>query len=172
MATKYLIDIGYSSIGYISSEKGNVIGALRYKGYLNALKSADLEPSSRQLYYTSKGGDKYYRMSGYELGQTIVSQSNRPQAFFIYNDVIALGFMDAVIENGLKIPEDIAIIGVDDIAESATAKVPLTTIHQPRFEIGSTAIDTVIHLAEKKIVPTRQLFKPSLVVRQSCRRVF
>ena len=168
MATKHLLDIGYEKIGYINSEKGNVIGELRYKGYLNALKTIGMEPETDHLYFTPMGGDTYYRNSGYELGKKIASQKNRPRAYFIYNDLIALGFMDALLEKGLRIPEDVALIGVDDIAESETAKVPLTTIHQPRVEIGATAIETVIKLAEKKAVPARQLFKPSIVIRQSC----
>lgn len=169
MGTMHLINLGNASIGYICSEKGNVIGNLRYKGYRDALAAHGLNSTNNMhVFYPSKGGDEYYFASGYELGKNIAQMSKRPRAFFIYNDLIAVGFMSALLDSGINIPADIAIVGVDNIKEGETAAVALTTVHQPKEKIGAAAVDTIIRMNENQVVPTRQLFKPELIIRDSC----
>ena len=87
---------------------------------------------------------------------------------FVYNDLSALGFERAVLDKGLRVPEDVAIVGFDDIKRGVVAPVPLTTIHQPTDEIGALAFEYLVRRIEGEEVPVRTILKPSLVVRDSC----
>lgn len=92
----------------------------------------------------------------------------RPDAIFAANDLLALGVLQAVLRSGLRVPEDIAIVGYDDIGFAEAAVVPLTSIHQPSNEFGRTAMDLLLQEAkhpEQKA--TRIVFKPTLIERDS-----
>jgi DNA-binding LacI/PurR family transcriptional regulator len=88
---------------------------------------------------------------------------------FIYNDLSALGFENAVLAGGLRIPEDVAIIGFDDIERGEYAAIPLTTIRQPSDLIGKQAMELLLRLMERRETVHRRILQPQLVVRQSCR---
>lgn len=169
MATEYLINKGYKRVGYINGEIGNVVGDVRLSGYMRAMNSYIREVISKDIYRLRlKGGWNDYQ-SGFEVGENFASRpaSDRPDAFFCYNDLSALGFMDAVMNAGLKIPDDVALVGFDDIERASYAPVKLTTIHQPTAEIGKRAIQMLIDKIEGKDVENRVILKPELIERQS-----
>jgi DNA-binding LacI/PurR family transcriptional regulator len=167
MATEHLITNGYRKIGYINGEEGNLCGDERKKGYLRALKQHGLEYIENFEYRLPFGGEWNDFRSGYEIGQKFVKEANRPEAVFAYNDLVALGFQKAVLEGGLQIPKDIAIVGFDNIDQCATAAVPLTTISQPTDRIGNIAVDVLYRKCRGEEVETRQVLRPKLVVRNS-----
>ena len=169
MATEYLIKLGYQRIGYIDGERGNLVGALRQRGYASALKAHGRRLDKRFLFQLRHKGERYDYQSGYEIGEKFAKLKMKPDAMFIYNDLSALGFQDAVLANGLRIPEDVAIIGFDDIERGAYAAVPLTTIRQPSDLIGNQAMELLVRLMEGKETSHRRILQPQLVVRQSCR---
>jgi DNA-binding LacI/PurR family transcriptional regulator len=86
--------------------------------------------------------------AGYEIAQHALALTPRPTAFFVYSDLAALGFQKALLDSGLSIPDDIALIGFDNIERSAYAPVPLTTIHQSTFEIGNMAFANLARIIE------------------------
>jgi DNA-binding LacI/PurR family transcriptional regulator len=92
----------------------------------------------------------------------------KPDALVIYSDLTALGFEQAAIEEGIIIPDDIAIVGFDDITLSQYSPVPLTTIHQPSDKIGRMAVDIIQKRIDGSGVGNRTIFKPTLIVRDSC----
>jgi len=169
IATEHLIKCGYKRIGYINGEEGNLVGELRRTGYEKALKDYyGSNQFQKDIYRLPHRGETYDYESGYEIGEKFVGQQDRAEALFIYNDLVALGFQRAVLDNGFNVPEDVAIVGFDDIRRGVTAPVALTTIHQPTDEIGRLAVVTLIEKINGQSVKTRQILKPSLVIRDSC----
>lgn len=169
MATEYLIKLGYQRIGYINGEKGNLVGALRERGFAAALKAHGKKLDKRFLFHLRHKGERYDYQSGYEIGGKFAKLNVRPDAMFIYNDLSALGFEDAVLAGGLRVPEDVAIIGFDDIERGQYASVPLTTIRQPSDPIGKQAMELLLQLMEGRETPRRRILQPQLIVRDSCR---
>lgn len=167
LATRHLIEEGYQRIGYINGEEGNLVGELRYKGYARALEEANREVNEIFLFRLPRGGEWHDFTSGYEIGQRFIHLKKRPDAMFVYNDLAALGFQRAVLEAGLQIPQDVAIVGFDDIDRAAYARVPLTTVKQPIKDIGSLAVDVVLRRKHKLGVPVKTILNPQLVVRKS-----
>lgn len=169
MAAKHLLTRGYKRIGYVNAERGNLVGELRKKGFIRALREAGSDLDPRFHFRIPVHGVRDYFQGGYEIGQRLArSPSQRPDALFTYNDSTALGFEKAVIEAGLCIPDDIAIIGFDNIEQGKYAAVPLTTIQQPTARIGAQAFNVLFERIEGREVQVRTVYLPGLVVRESC----
>ncbi len=169
LAARHLLGEGYEHIGYVNAERGNLVGDLRKKGFLRALHEDARELDPRFHFRIQVHGVRDYFQGGYEVGRRFVhTTGQRPDALFLYNDSSALGFEKAVLEAGLRIPEDIAIIGFDNIEQGEYAAVPLTTIQQPTGRIGAQAFDVLIRKIEGRKVETRTVFMPGLVIRKSC----
>jgi LacI family transcriptional regulator len=96
----------------------------------------------------------------------------RPDGVFCYNDPVAAGAMKAILEAGLRIPQDVAVIGAGNVHYSDLLRVPLSTIDQSSTLIGQTAAELLMDAMERKesVVPRRILFSPRLVVRESSQR--
>ncbi len=168
MATRHLLNMGHKQIGYVDGEAGNVVGELRKKGYLRALREKEASVPEQFIFHLRKGGEENDFASGYEVGNAFASRSNRPDAMFIYNDLAALGFEQAIIDSHLRIPEDVAIVGFDGIERGQYAKVPLTTIQQPFDRIGALAVENLIKRIEGLPVEIKTVLEPRLVIRESC----
>ena len=168
IATEHLIKCGYRKIGYIDGEEGNKVGELRRIGFQKALTDNRLAYREEYIFRLRRRGEGYDYESGYEIGEHFIGLDDRPEALFIYNDLAALGFQRAVLDQGLHVPENVAIVGFDDIASGITAPVPLTTVHQPTDEIGRLAVMTLIEKINGQPVKVRQILKPLLIVRKSC----
>jgi len=168
LAGEHLIKLGYRRLGYINGEEGNLVGELRKQGFTQALAEHGLTLAPTDEYQLQLRGEWHDYESGYKVGQAFVNQVPRAEAIFCYNDLAALGFQKAVLDAGLKVPEDVALVGFDDIKRGVTAPVPLTTIHQPTDEIGELAVKTLLNLIENKPIQLRHILKPTLVVRDSC----
>jgi LacI family transcriptional regulator len=110
--------------------------------------------------------------SGLRAGEQLLARAVRPDAVFCANDLLALGLLQATVRAGVRVPEDLAIVGYDDIDFAAAAAVPLTSVRQPRHEIGRRAAALVI--AETQAPEEHEhrhvVFTPELVVRESSRR--
>lgn len=164
LATEHLINLGRRRIGYISAEKGNLIAQLRHNGYERALAEHDMPLQSDHVLFMNWNNFD----AGYEIAQHALALKPRPDAFFVYSDVAALGFQKAVLEAGISIPDDMALVGFDNIERAAYAPVPLTTIHQPTFEIGHLAISNLARLIEGQTGIIRSILEPKLIIRNSC----
>jgi DNA-binding LacI/PurR family transcriptional regulator len=164
LATEHLIKQGFQRIGFISAEKGNLVAFKRQRGYERALREYGYDSTADDVFYM-----KWNNMeSGYEIAEQIFARPVWPEAFFVYSDISALGFQKAALERGIQIPDELALVGYDNIERSSYAPVPLTTIHQPAFEIGQLAVDKVIKLIEGRPVEVRTTLEPKLIIRDSC----
>jgi LacI family transcriptional regulator len=168
LATRHLLSVGHTRIGYVNGEPGNVVGELRKNGYARALHEMGLSIPERFIFRLSAGGEEHDFKSGYEVGKAFAEQSDRPGAMFIYNDLAALGFEQAVLDSGLQVPEDVAIVGFDGIERGQYARVPLTTIQQPIDRIGALAVENLIKRIEGKPVQIKTVLEPRLIIRESC----
>jgi DNA-binding LacI/PurR family transcriptional regulator len=170
IATEHLIKTGYSDIGYVNGEEGNLIGEARKRGYVKALTEHNLSVNENYLYRIKLNGKRDDFKSGYDVGVEFCNRSERPRAMFIYNDLSALGFIDALAEFGLKVPEDVAIIGFDDIANGRSSANHLTSVHQPTDKIGKLAVENLLKMihGETPDTPLNRSLNPELVVRESC----
>jgi len=167
MATEYLIKSGYERIGYISGEKGNMVGDLRQRGYERAMKTYGRRIDKRLIFHLGMKGEWHDYQSGYEIGKRFGRLSVRPDALFVYNDLSALGFEQSILDQGLNVPEDVAIVGFDDIDRGEYAAIPLTTVRQPTDLIGKEAMDLMVKLTQGKEPSPRRILKPALVIRES-----
>jgi len=171
LATEYLVKQGYQRIGFINGEPGNMVGELRRLGYEKALNAHGRRVDKRLQFHLRMRGEKHDYRSGYEIGKKFRSFSVKPDAVFVYNDLSALGFEEAILEQGLRIPDDVAIVGFDDIDRGEYAQVPLTTMRQPTALIGTNAVELLVKRMNGKSSVPRKILKPELVIRESSSRI-
>ncbi|PDO88924.1 ribose operon transcriptional repressor RbsR [Kosakonia pseudosacchari] len=163
MATQYLIGKGHTRIACITGPLDKTPARLRLEGYREAMARAGL---------VIREGDEiesdFEFGGGFDAMQTLLAMNERPQAVFIGNDAMAVGAYQALYLAGLKIPQDMAIVGYDDIELARYMTPPLTTIHQPKDELGELAIDVLIHrIAEPGLQQQRLQLTPILMERGS-----
>lgn len=139
MAVRHLIDEGHRRIAIVKGPETNGEAHERFRGYKKALRQADL-PVHPELIYP---GD-FTREGGMEAARALLSTSNRPTALFAANDDSAIGVMFALTEQGCRIPEDMAVIGFDDIPSAKYQLPSLSTIHVPIIEMGRKAVETLV----------------------------
>ncbi|HKJ67055.1 MAG TPA: GntR family transcriptional regulator, partial [bacterium] len=168
LATEHLIRLGHNRIGFLAGEPGNLLGDERKQGYMNALKANGKEYRDHDIFFSPFEGEWHDYKSGYSIGKEFAGLKDRPTAIFAYNDLTALGFQEALLEKGMRIPEDVALVGFDDIERSCYSPVTLTTVRQPTEKIGTLAMEKVMALINHEETEVRTILEPELVVRQSC----
>lgn len=166
LATNHLIAQGCQRIAHLRGPKLG-IAAARLAGYRHALQKHDLAVVSKYIV-----GARYADSSGYSAMRKLLQLQPAPDGVFCYNDPVAIGAIKAIAEAGLKIPDDIAVVGAGNVHYSDVLAVPLTTVDQGTVQIGKQAAELLMEqIGAKKKVRTRKiLIKPKLVVRQSTQR--
>lgn len=164
LAVRYLLDLGHRRIGYIAGPEGVSSSADRLKGCKKAIQERGLEMDPALI---APGNGK--TEGGREGARYILSQPNPPTAIFCYNDMTAIGAIHAAKEMGYRVPEDVSIMGYDDIALAAYVDPPLTTIAQQKYEMGHRAAKMALALIEGRKIRAKDVLLPGrLVVRSSC----
>ena len=164
-ATRHLISLGHKRIAHIPFASLTYSGASdRFAGYRLALRSAKLK-YDEQLFEPAD----FSAQSGYDAMKRILSRRKTLTALFAGNDTIALGAMAALREKGLRIPEDVAVVGYDNLANAQFAYPPLTTIDSHAVEQGELVAFAALALMDGETVGSQQdLMKLNLIVRESC----
>lgn len=165
LATEHLIELGHRVIACIAGPSSVTPSGERATGYRDALKSHKVPFDPSLL----RRGD-FQAPSGFAAAQYFLARkSNRPTAIFACNDLMALGALGAIYKAGLRVPDDIAIVGFDDIALASYTSPPLTTIQQPKYEMGKLAAQILIDriTTKKKNMAQRHLLPTQLIVRES-----
>jgi LacI family transcriptional regulator len=161
-AVYHLIQLGYKRIGTITGMMNSTTGIDRMKGYLKALDKHGREVDEALI----AEGD-FSELSGYTAMKTLLPTG--PDAIFAASDTMAIGAMRAVRDVGLRVPEDVAFIGFDDLPIASQPDIQLTTVRQPIVGFGSKAVETLIDLIENGIKPSRRIIMDTeLVIRSSC----
>jgi len=138
-ATEYLLNAGHRRIGYVNGEPWQDASRDRLKGYRMALATADL-PFAAELV---REGD-WSSGSGFEQTLSLMRESNPPSAIFCANDLMALGAIEALKQLGLRVPEDVSILGYDDQEIARHTHPPLSTVVLPNYELGRWAVETLL----------------------------
>ncbi|HEX4833580.1 MAG TPA: LacI family DNA-binding transcriptional regulator [Trebonia sp.] len=167
IAVSHLLAAGHERIAYVGGPASIRQVADRYEGALRAMDRAGLPPGHLQLIRV----EALNVASGQRAGRQVAAlpSGERPTAVFASNDLIALGLLQEMTRHRIRVPEDVSIIGYDDIDFAAAAAVPLTSVRQPRQQLGHTAARLLLEEAEDgEAHQHRQvIFEPELVVRES-----
>ncbi|MFD0588614.1 LacI family DNA-binding transcriptional regulator [Paenibacillus sp. GCM10027627] len=162
-ATKHLIDLGHREIAHISGPAPFLSSKERVRGYLAAMEEAGLAPRIEQ--------GNFDIPSGSEIAENWIKEGELPTAIFAADDMMAFGVMDALKNGGLRIPDDVSVVGYDDQLFSAQFRPRLTTVSQPVGRIGTEAIELLLKRignAEPKQQRYEPLkLQPELIVRES-----
>lgn len=175
-ATKYLIGLGHKRIGFISGPSGVTGSTLRFEGYRKALDEAGLIFDEGII-----GQGDYRYQGGGDAMQIILQKQPQPTAIFAGNDMMALGAIRKIFDHGMKVPEDISVIGFDDIPLSQIAYPSLTTMAQPAQEMADIVMKLLIkdikyvekhhHKKEERPRFQKVILKSKLIERDSCRKI-
>jgi LacI family transcriptional regulator len=163
-ATEYLIKLGHRRIGFITGWMDLGCALDRLDGYRSALRTNHI-PDGPELIYEGT----FFQPDGYTGASTLLDLPNPPTAIFASNDVMAMGVMDAVRNKGLRVPDDISVIGFDDIPQASLIRPALTTVRQPLEKMGRVATQMLLELlshTQKKL--WRIELPTELIVRDSC----
>jgi LacI family repressor for deo operon, udp, cdd, tsx, nupC, and nupG len=160
--TQYLAGLGHRAIGYIRGPVANVLERERFSGYQDGLNAAGLAFEPELVWQ----GD-YKLETGALIGQFIITGARRPTAIFCSNDEMAIGLIRALAQAGLRVPEDISVAGFDDIEFAAMAIPALTTIRQPRRELGRQGALALLELLQGRRPPDRIRLETELIERAS-----
>ncbi len=166
LAVEHLIRIGHRRIGIIGGSRESSVGHERVEGGKKALRMYGIE--EREEYFLD--GD-FLKESGFDGAKKFINMKEPPTAIFATNDYMALGVLDAIAEEGLRVPEDIAVVGFNNIGFTSFKGIELTTIGQKKYEMGLLAVKLLIENIENKDSKTfarEVLLKPELIIRRTC----
>ena len=167
-ATEYLLQRGHRRIAIVGAHEGEVIGSagLRLAGYREALESAGIRFDPALVGYT----DLWHRSNGARSMRALLDSGVSFDAVFAFNDTLALGAMRVMQEAGIRVPDDVAVIGFDNLDETQYSLPSLTTVDPGREEIAETAVQVLIERIDAKgsALPPREFFADfSIVERES-----
>lgn len=168
LAIGHLYDLGHRRIGHVTGPRGNVLTEARLSGTQDALAARGLDLQAEALYFGDFSLDSGRKAANLWLSQPAAT---RPTALFLASDAMACGFIGEIQHHGLSVPKDVSVVGFDDIELVAHISPALTTIRQPRTEIGRLAAERLLanlrgdRLEEDTVLPVE------LVVRSSTRRI-
>jgi LacI family transcriptional regulator len=162
MAVTHLVRLGRRRIGLITGPSGSLAAEDRKRGFLNALLERRVPVDEDLIIH----GD-FTENGSYESMQRLLP--HQPDAVFAASDTMALGALRALRNAGKRVPEEVAVVGFDDMPQAATANPPLTTVRQPIQEAGALAVEMLIDILKNGAEPPRRVILPTeLVIRDSC----
>lgn len=165
MAVEHLQKLGHRDIALIAGPKGNVDAEERLRGFRQALIDADQDPDQALVV----PGD-FREMAGFEAGSRILARRPRPTAVFTTNDSMAIGLLASLRRAGCRVPEDIAVVGFDNVTIAGYLNPTLTTVHVDACGLGRQAVEMMLSAIEagRAVSPVRQMMPAVLKIRQSC----
>lgn len=165
LATRHLIDQGHTRITFISGDPQHPDAIQRLAGYKLALEQAGIVFNPELVVQ-----GEYNEDSGLQAVLRLIASKQPFTAIFAANDQMAVGAAHGLLRQGLHVPADVSLVGFDDLPNSLYAFPPLTTVHQPAYEMGQLAAEAMLKLlAGTK--PQLQVPAPRLITRESCRRL-
>nr|WP_325300778.1 LacI family DNA-binding transcriptional regulator [uncultured Dysosmobacter sp.] len=163
-AVRYLVGLGHRDILFFGGRETSRTRTLRLQGFRRALTEAGLE--GRCLPAPSEGG--LMRQWSYERALELFQTRPLPDAIFAYSDMTALKIMEAAEECGIRIPEDISLLGYDNISFAALPRIHLTTVSQHKFRMGEIAVERLLGQIRGNQERTVDLLRPELIIRSTC----
>jgi len=161
-ATRYLIQSGRKRIAYIKGTEAYQVGLNRYEGYKQAMEESDL-PVDESLVFS---GD-FKMADGFEAARFFMKLANPPDAIMAATDFMAIGALNYLNQQGISVPEQVAVVGFDNLSRTAETIPPLTTIELPMEKLAANAIEVLIFQIENDKAIIQQVYDCQLVIRQS-----
>ncbi|EGR0741640.1 substrate-binding domain-containing protein [Vibrio cholerae] len=167
MAAKHLIECGHREIGCITGPLIRHQAQMRYEGYKRALAEAGIAINPDWIVESD-----FECEGGYQAFEKLYQRGKLPSALFVSNDMMAMGVIQAASQRGLRVPDDLSLIGYDDVHIAKFMTPALTTIHQPKYRLGKAAVDTLLYRLENPDTTAQVVqLEPTLVVRNSVRKL-
>lgn len=167
-ATEYLLDLGHKDILFVGGSK-KIPGIVeRIKGFAEALQNFGISYSRDKVIDCS-----IRKESGYEATLNLIKNGKLPTAIVAGNDFVALGIMEALEENGYSVPGDISIIGFDNIDFAGFSQIGLTTMDQPKYEMGRKAAEILLQISRETTnhVAGKVMVESSIKIRKTCKNI-
>ncbi|MGP8306933.1 substrate-binding domain-containing protein [Vibrio sp. YIC-376] len=163
LAAKYLIDCGHKEVGCITGPLIKHQAQMRYEGYKRAMNEAGLDFNPNWIVESD-----FECEGGYQAFRKMCNSGELPTSIFVSNDMMAMGVINAANELGVKVPDELSIIGYDDIHIAKYMSPSLTTIHQPKYRLGQAAVETLVRRLDNKLADSEVVqLEPTLVERKS-----
>lgn len=167
LATKHLLEAGHRRIGMVSGPPEDLIaGGPRIEGYRHALRSCGLLPSDRDIAVAS-----FDFRTGLRAAGELLDRSPDLTAVFAASDEMAAGVLACCYQRGLRVPDDLSVIGYDNLAVAEMTSPPLTTVAQPLERMGRTALEMLLAMLEDGAAPDSRLLETAIVERHSVKRL-
>lgn len=167
-ALSYLVSLGHMEIGYLSEPPYVLSLVKRQRAFLNFMRRKGL--FLRDEWILVEKTQRSRVEIGFTLGKELLKVSKLPTAIVASSDLVALGALKAFLSSGIRVPEDISIVGFDDILLASYVHPSLTTVRQPKYEMGRTGVEYLLQFLQgRKECPALTLIEPVLVERDSCR---
>lgn len=164
LAARHLLELGHTRIGYVGGHPDTSTNRNRFDGFSRALGAHHASADPALVRH-----GQFTHASGYELAGEILAEPNPPTALVCGDDEVAMGAIDAVIDRGLRVPEDVSVVGFDDVPIAALRPIGLTTVRQPAGEMGRRAVELLIDRidADDQREPVDVMLRPKLVARRT-----
>jgi len=164
LATRHMIEKGLKKIAFLGGPENSIPTIEKLKGYKKAFKESNLSIKKEYIIL-----DKHEIENGLKNTTNLLNMKERPEGIITVSDALAIEAIKATQAKNIRIPDDIKIIGFDDIKFSESFSPSITTIAQPKYKMGAMALDMLINLIEKKTLPERSIvIEPRLILRDSC----
>jgi DNA-binding LacI/PurR family transcriptional regulator len=160
----HLIWLGHERIGLVSSENRYISTALRLKGYRDALTESGLPLKEA---YVRQGAADYSFKSGFDSARSLLELPDRPTALLCISDILALGAIASAKEMGLRVPEDVTVVGFDDVEHTTMFHPHVTTVAQPCLTIGEKAMELLEGAIGRAYRDLESILPHRLIVRES-----
>ncbi len=168
MVAEHLLQLGHRTVGCVThDELTNSAVQVRLEGFQNRLKRDGIDLNPHHLIRS----ETVRMQDAVQAAQTFLALPQRPTAVFVTADRLAIGFIHELQARGVRVPDDVAVVGYDDIRYAEFLEVPLTTVRLPKYELGQQAVQLLFQRTESdnhNPQPRQVMLKPELVVRVSC----
>lgn len=168
IGTKHLIECGYEKIAYLGGKKHAYSNEKRLRGYKSALLENNISIDDNLIL-----SGEFNSESGYELAKKALIDNPNIDAMFCGNDVMALGVLHYANQAGIHIPEKLGVVGFDDISYASLPQIELTTVYQPKYNLGKIAVNTLLEDIKegKEKTLKRIILQPDLIKRKTTRKI-
>ncbi len=166
-AVQYLIDKGKHKLGYVMNSEDVSIIEDRFEGFVQGLKDHGLELNEKWVYRVQRENEPDYIKLGRDAAKYYASLKDRPDAILTATDMLAIGCVKGFNESKIKVPDEISVIGFDNVFVSALIDPPLTTIAQPVRKMGQAAAEILISSLQGKKIQNKVVFDGKLIVRET-----